>query len=1130
MDHNVTETKVKVWVPRSEPLVQLAYKCLIRTRTICTHMGFFGGKGIVGDIADSQTVSIADCQQFLTTFPEAIQKFELSESHSGIWSTNNTLTVEYVWCCQDHCTTVRNLIVEEGQLATFDGIHLSSNLGDLGGCKLNFGYCQTPEGTIVWQPFNVSNFCPYEAKEPAYDATVSDQHVIIHDLQVAFSISHSALEESNNCGLKFGFVTHQGPILVFNDKIHTHKYFSQYRYKNVSQTLPGHSKLSLDPENLKFEYLKLWAIAGFRIVWLELCQLAAQQLTFIHHLIQLDATLGARALLQQNDVFAVHAGEALFIWKCQSVIASTIYWNYEVNKTCYQYLPVLINDSLYFAVPGSKDLVSSAPAIDCNHHHHGVYLEEGHWRTTQGLIHVSQVPVEVVWGGHWKAFSFDSPTLFHDKMAGIISTFGTFKTYVTRLEQLHGITNRLIDYTASFSTDPYIVKSAIAGIGEGIGDIFVGAGTGLEHVLRGAGHGVGDLVNGLLKGPIQLLLNIILCILIISIILAILYFIFRKVSMHPNCSQCKSLTEEASSDTPTKFVRSRQGFWGLLKSKSKNPLRGLMTPSTRQQEQLSTEIVPLQEQYTELPKGTGHCQRPPLLKRKNLEQPEGPPLEIVSLAETPDLGPEEQASLEIPQKDFQPTNCDLSATIDSQTNTSTPTKSSPQPVTEQQIITKAQIHNLSEACYITSSNPQSHSINWPPQWNNHIRVNTGLPSDLAKVPLIVGRAQISALLDTGSSISLIPKHLLPRCHLGPIQPTQTSCLSLTGHSVEIEGMVVANITIHETTVQHPLYVMQNNNDFILGTDLMARFRHWNLDFSQDKLYVAGIELPLLSNGNLAEEGAVRLHSDIVIPPNVQVIFPAKVDSCNSQAMVFEPDCTSLGACGLKAARLLVCPQNGLMPVRLLNFCSYAIQLQKGTCLGHVQPIPDPIRVAAVEIHSNNLPELWQQIDLSTSVLTDTEKQKLITFLKEYQAKGLFAASDYDLGCTDLIQHPIDTGDHPPVKLPPYRVAIAEKSKVLDLISKMESMGAIRPSASPWSSPIVIVPKKDGSLRFCCDYRKLNQITKRDIYPIPRIDDLMTNFASAKIYSSVDMQNGFWQIKLRENDCEKDSICNFLWVI
>ncbi len=148
-----------------------------------------------------------------------------------------------------------------------------------------------------------------------------------------------------------------------------------------------------------------------------------------------------------------------------------------------------------------------------------------------------------------------------------------------------------------------------------------------------------------------------------------------------------------------------------------------------------------------------------------------------------------------------------------------------QPNTES--TTKAEVHKTAE----NLTKPVS-TIQWPPKWNNHVQVNTALPIDLARIPIFVGKSHILTLLDTGSSISLIPKRMLLACHLGLIRTTETTCISLTGHSVPIEGIVQAEVTIHNTTVQHPLFVMdKDTSDFILGTDLMARFQNWNLELN-----------------------------------------------------------------------------------------------------------------------------------------------------------------------------------------------------------------------------------------------------------------------------------------------------------
>jgi hypothetical protein len=106
------------------------------------------------------------------------------------------------------------------------------------------------------------------------------------------------------------------------------------------------------------------------------------------------------------------------------------------------------------------------------------------------------------------------------------------------------------------------------------------------------------------------------------------------------------------------------------------------------------------------------------------------------------------------------------------------------------------------------------------------------------------------------------------------------------------------------------------------------------------------------------------------------------------------------------------------------------------------------------------------------------------------------------------------------RFPPRRLGFARRQMLGELVRNMLKDGVIQPSSSPWAFPVVIAPKADGSPRFCVDYRRLNEVTRKDSYPLPRMDDLLDRLGEAKFRSVMDLSSGYWQIPMKKEDREK----------
>ena len=176
-------------------------------------------------------------------------------------------------------------------------------------------------------------------------------------------------------------------------------------------------------------------------------------------------------------------------------------------------------------------------------------------------------------------------------------------------------------------------------------------------------------------------------------------------------------------------------------------------------------------------------------------------------------------------------------------------------------------------------------------------------------------------------------------------------------------------------------------------------------------------------------------------------------------------------------------------------------------------------IQSVSVNSNPLDrkELVRNLSGRVGNLTISQKEKFVEFLVEKRSlctrRGLERR-------TNLVQMTVDTGGAPPKKQRPYQLPFAAREEVARQIKKMEDADVIRPSKSPWASLIVLVQKKDGTHRFCVDYRALNAVTTPDTFPLPRIDDVLDQLGKAKYFSTLDLAAGYWQIQMNPDSRQK----------
>ena len=282
------------------------------------------------------------------------------------------------------------------------------------------------------------------------------------------------------------------------------------------------------------------------------------------------------------------------------------------------------------------------------------------------------------------------------------------------------------------------------------------------------------------------------------------------------------------------------------------------------------------------------------------------------------------------------------------------------------------------------------------------------------------------------------------------------------------------------------------------------------------------------------QGQVRLlKSDtIVVPAESEILVWGRTSECSpstGRTLLVEP--LPQHDVDWRVGRALVTTRGGYVPVRLCNPHPYVLQIAPKTVLAELH------EVSAEDVQAQRVLQLQGQDAGAVEVtihtigacntdssatppvlgegLTAEQRQKAKDLMDKWGA--VFAKHDEDFGRTSVVQHQFPTGAAPPSRERYRPVPPSLYPELRSLLRGMLETGVIRESSSPWAAPIVLVRKKDSSWRFCVDYRKLNAVTHKDAYPLPRIEESLTCLQKATWYSTIALASGYWQVEVDPKD-------------
>ena len=384
--------------------------------------------------------------------------------------------------------------------------------------------------------------------------------------------------------------------------------------------------------------------------------------------------------------------------------------------------------------------------------------------------------------------------------------------------------------------------------------------------------------------------------------------------------------------------------------------------------------------------------------------------------------------------------------------------------------------------------------------------------------------EVEFMIDTGCQVTILATSVFHKmCDIHTevkfgLVPCTQRLVSADSSPLTVIVRINLNVVFPGLRCDMWCVVAEIGTEGLLGTEALQSCLPHQLDLRTGQLWADGRSTLQLHQQWSTPLVSCSLITAVVLPPDSEVVaeFSITGEQLGSCALI-DPNWGLTEEFGVMVGQTLVDATSPSANVLMINLNEEEVVLPSGSLIGTLVPVLSVSVARSMECvpgtKAAGLPDYLEDIvQGSHASLGESGRQLLRDLLLKYE--HVFPAPGEPVtGRSKSVQHKIEINNARPVRCGPRRLAPAGLRREQDCVREMLSGGQIEPSDSPWASPVVLVTKKDGSTRFCVDYRRLNSLTVKDAYLLPRIDDSLRLLGNQQWFSTMDLASGYWQVAM-----------------